>query len=549
MVGYGLMMMTALMVTLLAMPLITRLGNLAGMVDQPDVRKVHTKTMPRSGGIAIALGVCVTILSFDFSDRHIQAMMLGTLIMITTGVYDDLRHIPPWQKFVGEILAASVFVWWSGASLQSLGDLIGTGPILTGSFAPLLTVIGIVGVVNALNLSDGLDGLAGGLSAIACLFLGFFAYVSQQWACLTVIVALFGSLLGFLYYNVHPAKVFMGDTGSLLIGYLLSTAAVMLAAAKPEHPVAPVSMALVLALPILDTLLVMTRRVLLGYSPFSPDKTHLHHRLLHIGVPHGAVVSILYVAMGLFGFVAVLVRFQPEWVQFSAGLAMALLIYGTVIGFNRAGYRWQDISGAAAVSDHAPIFQMITAWSGRSTTWVTWCIPLLLLVPVFLLDVLPVKIEWLLMLSVGGLLALYPIRSSEDRLGVVHGLIYWCVFLLLAIFSYYGNELVHLYMASFATIIAVWVSVKLVFKRNRRVFLTSGFEVLVIFISWLLPSLFMDAAYLAEDSRHRLTIACLESLPFLLAMKIIIRRQPRRNRPLMLSLSIILLVVAVMGTN
>jgi len=488
-VGYGLMMMTALMVTLLAMPLVTRMGYLAGMVDQPDDRKVHTKMMPRSGGIAIALGIFFTILSFDFSDRNIQAMMIGALIMIVTGVCDDVWHIRPWQKFVGEILAAIAFVWWSGISLHTLGNLIGTGSILTGSFAPVVTVIGIVGVVNALNLSDGLDGLAGGLSAIACLFLGFFAYVSQQWAS--------------LYYNSHPARVFMGDAGSLLLGYLLSTAAVLLAG-KAEHPVVPISMALVLALPIIDTLLVMTRRVVLGYSPFSPDKTHLHHRLLHLGVPHGAVVSILYVAMWLFGIVAVLIRFQPEWMQFSVGLAMALLIYGTVIGLNHSGYCWQGASDSAGVSDHAPMFQMLTAWSGRSIAWVTWCIPLLLLAPVYLLDILPVKIEWLLMFSVGGLLALYPIRSSEDRLGIVHGLLYWCVFLLLAIFSCYGNEMVHLYMASLATLIAIWVSVKLVFKRNRRVFLTSGFEVLVIFISWLLPSLFMDAAYLAEDSRHRL---------------------------------------------
>ncbi len=414
-----------------------------------------------------------------------------------------------------------------------------------------MTVIGIVGVVNALNLSDGLDGLAGGLSAIACLFMGFFAYVSQQWSCLAMIVVMFGSLLGFLYYNAHPARVFMGDSGSLLLGYLLSTVAVLLAGSA-EQAVAPISMALVLALPIIDTLLVMTRRVVLGYSPFSPDKTHLHHRLIHLGVPHGAVVSILYVAMGMFGFVAVLVRFQPEWLQFAAGLAMALLIYGAVVGLNRAGYRWQGATDAAAgVSNHhhAPLFQMLTAWSGRSITWVTWLIPLLLLAPVFLLDALPVKIEWLLVLSVGGLLALYPIRTSEDRLGVVHGLLYWCVFLLLAIFSCYGNEMVHLCMAAFAMLIAAWVSVKLVFKRNRRVFLTSGFEVLVIFISWLLPSLFMDAAYLAEDSRQRLTIACLESLPLLLAMKIIIRRQPRRNRTLMLTLSAILLLVAAIGVN
>jgi len=538
------------MMTLLAMPLVTKVGYLAGMVDQPDDRKVHTKAMPRSGGIAIALGVFFTILCFDSYDRGVQAMMLGALIIVITGLCDDVLHIRPWQKFLGEILAAIVFIWWSGVSLHTLGNLLASGPLQTGSFASVVTVIGIVGLINALNLSDGLDGLAGGLSAIACLFMGFFAYVSQQWACLYIVVVLFGSLLGFLYYNSHPARVFMGDTGSLLLGYLLSTAAVLMAG-KAEHPIAPISMALVLALPIFDTLLVMTRRMVLGYSPFTPDKTHLHHRLLHLGLPHGAVVSMLYCTMGLFGMAAVLLRFQPEWMQFAAGITMALLIYGTVIGLNRSGYRWQGMPIDADEHQdglpHAAMFQLITAWSGRSIIWLTWLIPLLLIVPVCLLNALPTKVEWLLILSVGGLMVLYPLRSSEDRLGIVHGLLYWCIFLLLAIFSYYGNELVHHYLAALAMVIAIWVSVKLVFKRNRRVFLTSGFEVLVILVSWLLPYLFMDAAYLSEDGRQRLIIACLESIPFLLAMKIIIRRQPRRNRALMLSLSAVLLILAVTG--
>jgi len=531
------MMMTALMVTLLAMPFVTKMGRSLGMVDLPDARKVHAKAMPRAGGIAIVLGIYFTLFLFGYSDRGVQGILLGACIITAVGICDDIWHIRPWQKFLGEILAAVVFIWWGGVSLHSLGDLFATGPIQTGSFASVVTVIGIVGVINALNLSDGLDGLAGGLSAIACLFLGFFAYVNQQWGCLSIIVVLFGSLLGFLYYNSHPAKVFMGDTGSLLLGYLLATAAVLLAG-KTEHPVAPVSMAVVLALPIFDTLLVMTRRVVLGYSPFLPDKTHLHHRLLHIGLSHGAAVSILYSTMGLFGMVAVLMRFLPEWMQFAGAIGLGLLIYGTVIGLNHLGYRWQGASDASDASPHAGAFQRLTAWSGRSIVWVTWLIPLLLLVPVFLLQPLPAGIAWLLILSIGGLLTLYPMRSSEDRLGIVHGLLYWCVFLLLAIFSYYGNEMVHLYLDCFTVILAVWVSVKLVFKRNRRIFLTSGFEVLVILVSWLLPTLLVNASFLDENARQQLMLACLESIPLLLAMKIIIRRQPQRNRSLMLSLSL-----------
>jgi len=542
------MLVTAMMATLLFMPLVTRLGNTLGMVDHPDERKVHAKAMPRSGGIAIALGFTITVLLFGFADRSIQAILLGALIVTAAGVCDDVWHIRPWQKFVGEILAAVVFIWWSGVSLHTLGDLIGTGPILTGSFAPVVTVIGIVGVINALNLSDGLDGLAGGLSAIACLFLGFFAYVSQQWNCLFLLVALFGSLLGFLYYNAHPARVFMGDTGSLLLGFLLSATAVLLAA-KADHSVAPVSMALVLALPIVDTLIVMTRRVVLGYSPFNPDKTHLHHRLLELGFPHGAVVSMLYGIMWLFGSAAVLVRLLPEWMQFAAGLALAFLIYATTISLNRAGYSWQDSSDSSDSSDSPELFRRLTAWSGRSVPWLTWLIPLMLLLPVFFLDTLPTSVVWLLILSVAGLLMLYPLHWIEERIAIVHGLLYWHVFLLLAIFSCYGGQPVRLYLAILTMIIAIWAAVKLVFKRNRRVFLTSGFEVLMIIVSWLLPNLLVNAAFLTEASREHLMLACLESIPFLIAMKIIIRHQPRRNRSLMLSLAAILCIVVATGAS
>jgi len=546
-VEYGLLLVTALMVSLLAMPIVTTLAHKTGMVDRPDERKVHARPMPKAGGIAIAVGFIFGLSMFAFGDAAIQGVMLGALIIIITGIIDDIWHISPRYKFAGEILAAVAFIWWSGVSLHSLGDLIGTGPIQTGNLASMVTVICIVGVINAVNLSDGLDGLAGGLSAIACLFLGFFAYACHQWAVLSIVVALFGALLGFLYYNSHPAKIFMGDTGSLLLGYLLATTAVLLAEGG-DHAIAPISMALVLALPIIDTLLVMTRRMMLGRSPFSPDKTHLHHRLLRLGLPHGAVVSVLYGTMGLFGLAAVYLRHVLEWMQLAGGLGLALLVYGVVSALERAGFQWSGAADAADAADTASqhtLFERLIRWSGRSIPWVTWLIPCTLLAPVFFIQPLPQKLNWLLMLSATGLLALYPIRSPNDRLGLVHGLLYWCVFLLLVVFACYGDDSVHFYLAVLSILVALWVVIKLVFRRARRVFLTSGFEVLLILVSWLVPELLTGASYLDELTRKRLTLACLESIPFLLAMKIVIRRQPRRNYALMLSLLTILLLVAL----
>ncbi|MDQ6998069.1 MAG: MraY family glycosyltransferase [Mariprofundus sp.] len=548
-VTYGLMLVTALMVTLVILPLTIRFAHELGMVDVPDARKTHLIHMPRSGGVGIALGFFFSILLFGTSDQGVQAVMLGALVIIATGVLDDIWQIRPLHKFIGQIIAAVLFIWWSGVSLTSIGDIFGVGPIHTGPFGFAFTVLCIVGVINALNLSDGLDGLAGGMSVIACLFLGFFAYVSQQWASLFIVVALFGSLLGFLYYNSHPAKVFMGDTGSLLLGYLLVTAEILLAGGKGAV-VFPVTMALVLALPVVDTALVMTHRIMRGSSPFSPDRTHIHHRLLDLGLPHGAVVSLLYATMGLYGLVAVLLRDQAEWVQFATGAAIAFTIYGVVNVLEKAGYRWGEAADAVEDVDASlpsVLYQRITAWSGQSIPWVTWLIPVLLLLPAIYLDPLSTKAAWLTLFSVGGLLVLYPIFSYEDREGLAHAILYWSIFLILAACTCYGNDQVRLYLAVISSLVAIWVVVKLVFKRHRRIFLTSGFEVLIILVSWLIPQLLEHASYISAERKDWLMLVCLESIPFLLAMKIIIRKQAHRNRSLVLSLSTILIVLAVNG--
>jgi len=173
-----------------------------------------------------------------------------------------------------------IFILYGETELKGFGDLVGIGPLGTGIYAVPITVICMVGVMNALNLSDGMDGLAGGVSTIACLFLIYFSLQSGHWFNLALSVSLFGCLIGFLYFNSYPAKIFMGDTGSLVLGYILSSICVLSQKLDGEVSIAPISMALILALPIVDTLWVMANRVLRGESPFLPDNTHLHHKLM-----------------------------------------------------------------------------------------------------------------------------------------------------------------------------------------------------------------------------------------------------------------------------
>lgn len=530
--------------TMLLMPVSMRFAEAVGAVDHPDARKVHAHSMPRLGGLAIAVSVIATCFMFLEIDRLVAGLVAGCGVIALVGMADDIFHLRPWQKFIGEFLAATIFVMVSGASLRTLGDLLGTGPLMTGSFAVPLTVFAIVGVINALNLSDGLDGLAGGLGLIACMFLGYFAFTSQHWDCLAIVLVLFGAVLGFLYFNTYPAKTFMGDVGSLTLGYLLATVSVLLAESDKGRSIAPISMALILALPIVDTLTVMGRRMYLGYSPFSPDKTHLHHRLLNLGLPHAAVVPFMYSLMALFGFAAIFMEGRPEWLQLTVGLMMATAIYTTVAILAKKGYRWQDRGEIKKLEMYeGQVRHWLTAWIGKSVPLVSILIPVVLLIPAFALSSLPDGIA-LGALFVGLLvLVMYPWTASSDRHGLAHGLIYLGIFVILSVYNLYGPSWVGWYTACAVGMMTVWVALKLVFKNHGQVFLTSGIEVLAIIISWFVPVALANAFSVSEDVRQSLMAACLEAIPLLLAAKIVIRRQLRRNRPLAASLIVILLFV------
>lgn len=326
----GLMGACSLILTMLLMPFVMKLAVAANIVDLPDERKIHTDEIPRLGGIAFTIAFAVSCILFLQIDTLLFAFLAGLLIILLTGLADDIWHIRPALKFAGEIIASLIFILYGGAELKGFGDLIGIGPIETGIFAVPITVFCMIGVMNALNLVDGLDGLAGGISAIACLFFAYFSFISGQGLNLALSVSLFGCLIGFLYFNTYPAKIFMGDTGSLVLGYSLSAICVLSQKLDSDIPVLPISMALILALPIADTLWVMSKRALMGKSPFMPDNTHLHHKLLTLNLSHSGVVVVLYGCMFIFGFLAVSMQPMLEWIQFAIGIGSIIFLYMTV---------------------------------------------------------------------------------------------------------------------------------------------------------------------------------------------------------------------------
>ncbi|MDX8383926.1 MAG: MraY family glycosyltransferase, partial [Ghiorsea sp.] len=290
----GLLFFTSLILSLLLTPASISFAKYIGAVDSPVGRSVHTTVMPRMGGLGMAIAVVVALMLFLKFDPSLLSLLVGALMIVLTGVFDDVVQISPAKKMLGQIVACVAFLYLSGLSIASFGDLLAMGSLtFPDPINLMVTLFCMLGIINAFNLSDGLDGLAAGITLIAAVFMAMLALLSQNWFALFVIVALIGSVLGFLKFNSHPAKLFMGDTGSLSLGFFVSCLVVCLVDFEGKVLVQPVTLALILALPISDTLIVMTTRILKGQSPVSADKTHFHHRLLDIGLSHSAVVVLI----------------------------------------------------------------------------------------------------------------------------------------------------------------------------------------------------------------------------------------------------------------
>jgi len=299
----------ALVISLIATPPVKWFAERVGAIDVPkDARRVHKTPIPRLGGLAIFIGFILSVVIFAEIDREVQGVLLGALVIVTIGVVDDIIQLRAWQKFLGQILAALIPVFHGVMiDLVSNPNIFAASNYLNlGYFAIPLTILWIVGITNAVNLIDGLDGLAVGVSTISSLTMLVVALLVTADANVALILAaLAGACLGFMPYNLNPAKIFMGDTGALLLGYLLATMSI-LGLFKFYAVISFAVPFMALALPILDTLFAILRRVIRGQSPMAPDRGHFHHRLLDLGFSQKQAVFIIYLISGFLGMIAVI---------------------------------------------------------------------------------------------------------------------------------------------------------------------------------------------------------------------------------------------------
>ena len=299
----------AFIISFVATPVVKSFAKQVGAIDIPDnKRHIHKQPIPRMGGLAIFIGFLLSVLLFADITNQVRGILLGAILIVIVGAIDDVLNLNAWLKFGVQILAAIIAVL-SGVIISVVTNplLITDGQALTvGVLSVPVTVLWIVAVTNSVNLIDGLDGLACGVSAIASLsMLVVSMLVSDANANVAVVLAaLCGACLGFIPYNLNPAKIFMGDTGALLLGYILATVSVI-GMFKFYAIITFILPVLALAVPLLDTTFAFTRRILNGQSPFHADRGHFHHRLLDMGLNQKQAVAVLYAVSAILGLAAV----------------------------------------------------------------------------------------------------------------------------------------------------------------------------------------------------------------------------------------------------
>lgn len=345
-----LALLVAFLISFASTPAVIAVANKIKALDIPkDERRVHKKPIPLIGGLAIFYGFVISVLCFGVIDKAVMGILIGALIMVTVGVIDDMKDLPAKVKLVFQIIAALIAVG-SGLSIEYIANpfsrWFGSAYINLKWLSVPITVIWIVGVTNAVNLIDGLDGLAAGISSIASVTFLALTIFSQNLNIAIMTAALAGACFGFLPYNFNPAKIFMGDTGSTFLGYVLACISVQ-GLLKVHALISFAVPVLILGLPIFDTLFAIIRRILTGRSPMSPDRGHLHHRLIDMGFSQRQTVAILYTLTSILCLTAVVMSLKDTLRAIILVVAvLAIILVSTLVMENKKASVKEDGSNS-----------------------------------------------------------------------------------------------------------------------------------------------------------------------------------------------------------
>lgn len=321
----------------LVMPFIKKMAIRLGAVDTPGGRHIHKKVMPKLGGLGIFLGFLLGYMIFGEHSEQMNSILIGSFIIVITGLCDDICDLKPWEKLIGQVVAACIITFYGKILLV---DVSAFGIYLNfGILTYPLTILFILACINCINLIDGLDGLSGGISAIYYLTIGIIGVIVGKVDLEFVLTfVMLGATLGFLVHNFYPAKIFAGDTGSMFMGFIIAVIALL--GFKNVTMTSLVIPLLVLAIPILDTLFAIIRRTLKGEKIYEGDACHVHHQLLNRNFSQRTTVLIIYFIDLLFAFASIVYVIDTDnkfsYIVYGILIIIVLLfIWNTNIIFDR----------------------------------------------------------------------------------------------------------------------------------------------------------------------------------------------------------------------
>lgn len=537
----------ALFTAMIMVPFLQRWALDTGAVDIPDARKVHNQAVPRIGGVAICMAWLFSLLVYMDLAREVRGILAGSLIIFFTGFIDDIYGLTPKKKFLGQIIACLVTITVGHISIHSLGNLFGFGTLAVPELLSTpFTVLAVVGIINAFNLMDGLDGLAGGISAIALTAIMILGYLAGNHLVMALCAALLGGVLGFLKYNTHPARIFMGDTGSLLVGFIIAFLAVLLTQ-SPGSQVQPLIPFVILGLPIADTIRVMSSRMLQKKSPFSPDKTHVHHRFLDLGLNHRRTVIVIYgISLSLAGF-ALLCR---DWsgpallLTFTAAMACFYLF----IALLRSRSRSLQTSGklSLVILRNAPPLARLSSAAGHTAP-----VALIMILVYFLFAALFCSASGSVTAQVGGVLLiaclalLYLTRDVRNHF--LMAMLAVSVLLITFVLNQSTGTEIHANTAfqhiriMFHLFLLGLVALHLLFRDPEEHFL-SGIDYLVIGISAVVTIITWQLS-----QSPTLPLSILKGLNIYLALKVVIGKEKLPAQMVVGSVLTVLMVIVIKG--
>lgn len=325
----------AAIISIILTPFIRKFAIAIGAVDLPNERRVNKRIVPSLGGIAVFISFFLsTFFLLPIPNQEIMPIFLGACVILLTGIMDDLKELSPKLKVLG-ILIAALIVYYGGDIQLNMINLPFIGELHFGSFSLPVTLFWILAITNAVNLIDGLDGLASGVSMIALTtmgIIGYFFLTVDSMAVPIMIFVLVGSIAGFLPYNFNPARIFLGDTGALFLGFMISV--MSLQGLKNATLITLIIPIVILGIPITDTIYAMIRRVLNKQSIATADKLHIHHRLMSLGFTHKQTVVAIYCLAAIFSLIALLYPLSSlwGWIFLTIGLGFGLELFVELIG-------------------------------------------------------------------------------------------------------------------------------------------------------------------------------------------------------------------------